>query len=1254
MTSDSWHVLRPLLVLLLASSCAGRTAFEKLTEYDFRGTTYYTIQNLSLWECQGWCKEEPECAAASFSFVINPLAPVQETLCLLQNETMAANPSAVPKRAVSLYYMIKLTVRSDNVCNRPWQFERVPSKRLAGLDNAHIHANSKQDCLAACLNEKRFVCRSAEYSYATLQCHLSEHDRRTVDAGVGLEDAAGVDYFENLCLGASDSCRTDRTYKQPSLGVPEDQVSHYVDMHYYVDKEVMANSVAACQRACEIETDFLCRSYLYKGPPSTNSHNCQLFHLDHYTLPDGADTYQSTDRPLLDDGERTGTYFENVCARRNYNMICKQVTTRDKRYITQIMCFDKSTIGRRRVLASRKNGQFTNRGTLDDSSNASAMTGQLTGSSNDTGSGLISGSTNVGSVGGGVGSVGYGTQVGIGGGSDAGGSSGGLVGSGQTVVGASGSGSIVTGGNDITSGVQTLPGLLGQFGSSSLGTGVQQGGVATQPGTIGLTTYPAGSLTGGTSSTSGSSSSSNLQITSSGSQSSGSSQSLDSISQAASSSQSSSASQSTSSSQSSGSSQSSSASSAISGSSSSSTSQGSTSSQASGVSGSSSSLSTSGSVSSGSSSQSTTGGGLVSTSQSGSSQSGSSVTSSSGSSSASSQSGSVASSATQSNVSTGTQSGSSSSSTSQSGASSSLTSQSGSSSSSTSQSGLSSSSTSQSGSSSSSTSQSGSSSSSASQSGLSSSAASQSGSSSSSTAGGSFISISQGGSSGVSQGSNAGSQSSLTSTIQNSTAGGFSSIQGSGSSSQTAGQNLGSQSSTGISSGSGQSGSGVSLTGQTGTDGTDNTGPVVYPDAFPGGGPVGASITGESGYGGDSASSSTFSPDPDSGTSDGDSGDINCDPTGVCYDVSVHCKDTRIAVEVATNRPFNGRIYALGRSETCNIAVINSDKFRLDLTMAGQDCNTQSVNGVYTNTVVIQHHSVVMTKTDKIYKIRCTYDMSPKNITFGMMPIRDPDMIPITSAPEAPPPRIRILDAALREVETVRIGDRLTFRIEIPEQTPYGIFARSCVAMAKDSRSTFQIIDDDGCPVEPAIFPEFTKVGSALQSMYDAFRFTESYGVIFQCNVKYCLGSCEPARCKNGRDVVRSYGRRKRNVRSLSDGRGHVQETTKEAALAAAAILPVDASEAGNAEEEMSISQEILVLDLGEEAADHFKTDPHQVVEEEPYYTATNKVNLFETCPTRSSVLALAVTCAILLLIYVLTVFYFVMRKWIRPQKSLR
>ncbi|CAG2068082.1 unnamed protein product, partial [Timema podura] len=71
--------------------------------------------------------------------------------------------------------------------------------------------------------------------------------------------------------------------------------------------------------------------------------------------------------------------------------------------------------------------------------------------------------------------------------------------------------------------------------------------------------------------------------------------------------------------------------------------------------------------------------------------------------------------------------------------------------------------------------------------------------------------------------------------------------------------------------------------------------------------------------------------------------DINCDKTGTCYDVSVNCKDTRIAIQVRTNKPFSGRIYALGRSETCNNDIQSSDLFRLDLTMSGQDCNTQSV-----------------------------------------------------------------------------------------------------------------------------------------------------------------------------------------------------------------------------------------------------------------------------------------------------------------------
>lgn len=149
-----------LLTISIGATVNARTAFEKLTDFDFSGTTYYSAKNLSLYECQGWCREEQDCQAAAFSFVVNPLTPAQETLCQLQNDSSAHNPSAVAQRSASMYYMVKLQLRSENVCMRPWAFERVPNKMIRGLDNALIYTSTKEACLSACLNE---VCSSIIY-----------------------------------------------------------------------------------------------------------------------------------------------------------------------------------------------------------------------------------------------------------------------------------------------------------------------------------------------------------------------------------------------------------------------------------------------------------------------------------------------------------------------------------------------------------------------------------------------------------------------------------------------------------------------------------------------------------------------------------------------------------------------------------------------------------------------------------------------------------------------------------------------------------------------------------------------------------------------------------------------------------------------------------------------------------------------------------------------------------------------------------
>lgn len=65
------------------------------------------------------------------SFVLNPLTPIQDTSCELQNETTANNPAAIPQRSVNLYYMVKLQIRSGKCVFTEWVFKCVEILEMA-------------------------------------------------------------------------------------------------------------------------------------------------------------------------------------------------------------------------------------------------------------------------------------------------------------------------------------------------------------------------------------------------------------------------------------------------------------------------------------------------------------------------------------------------------------------------------------------------------------------------------------------------------------------------------------------------------------------------------------------------------------------------------------------------------------------------------------------------------------------------------------------------------------------------------------------------------------------------------------------------------------------------------------------------------------------------------------------------------------------------------------------------------------------
>lgn len=141
-----------------------------------------------------------------------------------------------------------------------------------------------------------------------------------------MSEFIGTDYFENLCLKPAQACKNTRVFQVPRIGVADEKVAQYAGLHYYTDKELQVTSEPACRLACEIETEFLCRSFLYLGKPEGSQYNCRLYHLDHKTLPDGPSTYLNGERPLIDHGEPTGAYTENFCESK-YSSILRLGTT---------------------------------------------------------------------------------------------------------------------------------------------------------------------------------------------------------------------------------------------------------------------------------------------------------------------------------------------------------------------------------------------------------------------------------------------------------------------------------------------------------------------------------------------------------------------------------------------------------------------------------------------------------------------------------------------------------------------------------------------------------------------------------------------------------------------------------------------------------------------------------------------------------------------------------------------------------------
>ncbi|XP_076241052.1 uncharacterized protein LOC143183416 [Calliopsis andreniformis] len=275
-----------------------------------------------------------------------------------------------------------------------------------------------------------------------------------------------------------------------------------------------------------------------------------------------------------------------------------------------------------------------------------------------------------------------------------------------------------------------------------------------------------------------------------------------------------------------------------------------------------------------------------------------------------------------------------------------------------------------------------------------------------------------------------------------------------------------------------------------------------------------------------------------------------------CLDLKVRCNETRMIIELKTRDPFFGRMYVNGYSERCGVqghgttwTVLTLPIPRIERLHEGVlqcglnpaysvDNRNRTLPLVWT-TILVQFNPIVQRLGDQAIRVGCSLnDLAQKNITVeSSFNFLDPNagVPPISStivnaSSEVPTVTMKILDENMKDAVVTHLGQKLTLKIQMsPANGPYHIEAGHLVASSSKGEASYLLLDEVGCPTDPATFPPLRKDPKddrSLISTFTAFKFPDSQVVRFNVLVRFCLDKCTPTVC-NGGQV--SYGRRRRS-----------------------------------------------------------------------------------------------------------------------------
>jgi len=259
-----------------------------------------------------------------------------------------------------------------------------------------------------------------------------------------------------------------------------------------------------------------------------------------------------------------------------------------------------------------------------------------------------------------------------------------------------------------------------------------------------------------------------------------------------------------------------------------------------------------------------------------------------------------------------------------------------------------------------------------------------------------------------------------------------------------------------------------------------------------------------------------------------------------CLDVSQTCDEEGMEFTLRIPEGFYGRIYTHSHYGRSNCYTRGTGGTTYSLRIPGvasyPDCGTEKYGDTLSNVVVVQWSEQVQTAQDMVYNITCTVT-GPRDITVTSATLGagsgQPIPIEYLPAEHTLDSRVRLLiKYQERPTTTIAVGDPLQFKLETQdgENLLRDIFATNVIAKDPYSDRVVQLIDADGCPVDPYVFPALgiSRANDGLETGFNAFKIPESNFLVFEATVRSCRSGCRPAVCGGPSGREDSFGRRRR------------------------------------------------------------------------------------------------------------------------------